>query len=53
MNLTDLLQRHEGKTLEFKRDFSSSANVLKTITAFANSAGGDQGRWRAEYEASC
>jgi ATP-dependent DNA helicase RecG len=40
MQLTSLLQRHEGKTLEFKRDLSSPANVLKTIVAFANSAGG-------------
>lgn len=40
MNLMTLLQRHEGKTLEFKRDLSSPANVLRTIVAFANSAGG-------------
>jgi ATP-dependent DNA helicase RecG len=40
MNLLTLLQRHEGKTLEFKRDLSSPANVLRTIVAFANSAGG-------------
>jgi len=40
MNLMNLLQRHEGKTLEFKRDLSSPANVLRTIVAFANSAGG-------------
>lgn len=40
MNLIALLQRHEGKTLEFKRDLSSPANVLRTIVAFANSAGG-------------
>ncbi|TFH53028.1 AAA family ATPase [Actinomyces viscosus] len=30
----------EGKTLELKRDLSSSAGPLRTITAFANSAGG-------------
>ncbi len=40
MQLTSLLQRHEGKTLEFKRDLTSPANVLKTLVAFANSAGG-------------
>ena len=40
MNILSLLQRHEGKTLEFKRDLSSSVNVLRTIVAFANSAGG-------------
>ena len=30
----------EGKTLELKRDLSSPAGPLRTITAFANSAGG-------------
>ncbi|WP_068639089.1 AlbA family DNA-binding domain-containing protein [Thauera butanivorans] len=35
-----LLQQPEGKTLEFKRDLSSPRNVLKTLVAFANSAGG-------------
>ncbi len=35
-----LLLQHEGKTLEFKRDLSSPRNVLKTLVAFANSAGG-------------
>lgn len=36
----DLLRRPEGKTLEFKRDLSSPAGVLRTIVAFANTAGG-------------
>jgi len=40
MKLDDLLSRNEGKTLEFKRDLSSPENLLKTLTAFANSAGG-------------
>jgi predicted HTH transcriptional regulator len=40
MNLVDLLAQHEGKTLEFKRDLSSPTHVLRTIVAFANSAGG-------------
>lgn len=40
MNLEALLKRGEGKTLEFKRDLSSSRNILKTLTAFANTAGG-------------
>ena len=31
---------HEGKTLEFKRDLSSPTGPLRTIVAFANSAGG-------------
>ena len=35
-----LLVQAEGKTLEFKRDLSSPRNVLKTLVAFANSAGG-------------
>lgn len=35
-----LLTRPEGKTLEFKRDLSSPRNLLKTLVAFANTAGG-------------
>jgi len=35
-----LLTQPEGKTLEFKRDLSSPRNLLKTLVAFANSAGG-------------
>lgn len=35
-----MLTRHEGKTLEFKRDASSPAGIVRTIVAFANSAGG-------------
>lgn len=31
---------HEGKMLEFKRDLSSPIKPLRTIVAFANSAGG-------------
>ena len=40
MKLEDLLTRPEGKTLEFKRNLSSPKNILKTLTAFANTAGG-------------
>lgn len=40
MDLTELLKRPEGKTLEFKRDLSSAAGVLRTVVAFANTAGG-------------
>ncbi len=36
----DLLKHPEGKTLEFKRDASSPKPLLKTLVAFANSAGG-------------
>ncbi|WP_211192401.1 helix-turn-helix domain-containing protein [Actinoplanes sp. TBRC 11911] len=38
--MLELLKRPEGKTLEFKRDVSSPRGVLKTIVAFANTAGG-------------
>jgi len=35
-----LLVRNEDKTLEFKRDLSSPKSILKTLVAFANTAGG-------------
>ena len=35
-----ILTRPEGKTLEFKRDLSSPKPMLKTLVAFANTAGG-------------
>ncbi len=35
-----LLSQPEGKTLEFKRDLSSPKPLLKTLVAFANTAGG-------------
>jgi ATP-dependent DNA helicase RecG len=38
--LSGLLRRSEGKTLEYKRDLSSPDGVLKTLVAFANTAGG-------------
>ena len=40
MSITELLKAGEGKTLEFKRDISSPRNMLKTLVAFANTAGG-------------
>lgn len=40
IKVLDLLKRHEGKTLEFKRDLSSREGVLRTLVAFANTAGG-------------
>ena len=40
MDLLHLLKRPEGKTLEFKRDLSSPDGALRTIVAFANTAGG-------------
>jgi len=38
--IEQLLISPEGKTLEFKRDLSSPRNILKTLVAFANTAGG-------------
>ncbi len=40
MNLIEVLQKPEGKTLEYKRDLSSPDGLLKTLVAFANAAGG-------------
>lgn len=40
MNVTELVRAPEGKTLEFKRDLSSLQPILKTLIAFANTAGG-------------
>ena len=40
MDLLELLKRPEGKTLEFKRDLSAADGALRTIVAFANTAGG-------------
>lgn len=40
MDAIDALKRPEGKTLEFKRDLSSPDGVLRTVVAFANTAGG-------------
>lgn len=40
MNLAALLKLPEGKTLEFKRELSSPIGVLRTLVAFANTAGG-------------
>lgn len=43
MDLIGLLKQPEGKTLEFKRDFSSPTNIMRTVVAFANTAGGTLG----------
>ncbi len=40
MDLLNALRRPEGKTLEFKRELSSPDSVLRTVVAFANTAGG-------------
>jgi ATP-dependent DNA helicase RecG len=39
-NRFNVLSLNEGKTIEFKRDLSSPKNLLKTLVAFANTAGG-------------
>jgi ATP-dependent DNA helicase RecG len=40
MKHEELLARPEGKTLELKQDLSSPKKIVKTLTAFANTAGG-------------
>ena len=40
MSIAELLKADESKTLEFKQDLSSPRNLLKTLVAFANTAGG-------------
>jgi len=40
VKLIELLKRNEGKTLEYKRDLSSPDGILRTLVAFANTAGG-------------
>ena len=40
MILLELLKQPEGKTLEFKRDLSSPDGIMRSIVAFANTAGG-------------
>lgn len=40
MRIEQLLSLEEGKVLEFKENSKSSPNIIKTIIAFANTAGG-------------
>lgn len=40
MDLLELLRTPEGKALEFKRDLSSRRGIVRSLVAFANSAGG-------------
>lgn len=40
LDATGRIVETEGKTLEFKRDLSSPTRPLRTVVAFANSAGG-------------
>jgi predicted HTH transcriptional regulator len=39
-NIKELIKMPESKTLEFKQDISPHEKIVKTIIAFANSAGG-------------
>jgi len=43
---SQLITMPEGKTLELKCDISSPRNILKTLVAFANTAGGQRGSRR-------
>ncbi len=38
--LKDIITKSDGKTLEFKRDSASPTLLMKTLVAFANTAGG-------------
>lgn len=40
MSIEEILRQPEGKSLEYKRDLASPAPALRTLVAFANSAGG-------------
>lgn len=40
MSIAELLKVDEGKTLKFKQNLSSPRHLLKTLVAFANTAGG-------------
>ena len=40
MIIEDILSCNEGKTLEFKESAQSLSGIVKTIIAFANTAGG-------------
>lgn len=40
INIQELIKQPESKTLEFKQDLSSLKPIIKTVIAFANTAGG-------------
>ena len=40
VDISEIVSLPEGKTIEFKRDLSSIKPILKTLIAFANTAGG-------------
>lgn len=39
MEIIDLLKQDEGKTFELKRNISANVGIIKTVIAFANTAG--------------
>lgn len=41
MNFLQKLKEPESRKLEFKREFPAKSDILKTIVAFANGAGGE------------
>jgi len=41
MKIREILTRPEGHRLKFKQELPASADLAKTIVAFANDAGGD------------
>lgn len=41
MNFAQKLKQPESRKLEFKREFPTKSDILKTIVAFANGAGGE------------
>ena len=48
LKLRDRISKGENRTTEFKREVPVSLkNILKTIIAFANDAGGDKVRRKA------
>jgi predicted HTH transcriptional regulator len=53
MDLAQLLQEQESKTLEFKRDLSSPDKIMRTVVAFANGAGGTVLIWCGGSVAPC
>ncbi|NUQ82572.1 MAG: putative DNA binding domain-containing protein [Bacteroidetes bacterium] len=41
MKISEIIQRPEGRRLEFKQELPAVSDLAKTIVAFANDAGGD------------
>lgn len=41
VKLRDILQQPEGRKLEFKETLPANSELIKTMVAFANDAGGE------------